>query len=175
MKHFVKSCEDVIICKVKCYKTDFYDFDVPRLNKLKKTERAILIIRETGTYLAIDKDFKSRDDWSFYRTVIDNWENQEYLYINLNNEEPSRITKESAIKLINNFYIKHLQKAILAYSRAEDKYYSPKRLVSDMKCPKIEDFGITRGEYFNMIEGNIEKVLFNKNIKSDDLEDYVEY
>ena len=50
-----------------------------------------------------------------------------------------------------------------------------KGLLSDMKCPMIEDFGITRGEYFNMIEGNIEKVLFNKNIKSDDLEDYVEY
>ena len=167
MKHFVKSCEDVITKKVKHYKTDFYDFDILRLNKLKKTERAILIIRETGTYLAIDKDFKSRDDWRFYRNVIDNWENQEYLYINFNNNngEPSRIPKESAVDLINNFYIQHLQRAILAYSKAEDKYY----------YPRIEDFGITRGEYFNMIEGNIEKVLFNKNIKSDDLEDYVEY
>ena len=177
MKHFVKSCEDVILCKVKHYKTDFYDFDIPRLNKLKKTERAILIIRETGTYLAIDKDFKSRDDWRFYRNVIDNWEGQEYLYINFNidNGEPSRITKESAVDLINNFYIQYLQRAILAYSKSEDKYYSPKGLLSDMKCPRIEDFGITRGEYFNMIEGDIEKVLFNKNIKSDDLEDYVEY
>ena len=177
MKYFIKSCEEVILCKVRHYKTDFYDYDVPRLNKLKKTERAILIIRETGTYLAIDKDFKSRDDWNFYRNVIDNWESQEYLYINFNNDtgEPSRITKESAADLINNFYIQYLQRAILAYSKAEDKYYSPKRIVSDMKCPRIEDFGITRGEYFNMIEGNIEKVLFNKNIKSDDLEDYVEY
>ena len=166
MKHFVKSCEDVILCKVKHYRTDFYDFDIPRLNKLKKTERAVLIIRETGTYLAVDNDFKSRDDWRFYRTVIDNWEGQEYLYINLNidNGEPSRITKESAVDLINNFYIQYLQRAILAYSKSED-----------MKCPMIEDFGITRGEYFNMIEGNIEKVLFNKNIKSDDLEDYVGY
>ena len=177
MKHFVKSCEDVVLCKVKQYKTDFYDYDVPRLNKMKKTERALLIIRETGTYLAIDKDFKSRDDWNFYRNVIDNWEGQEYLYIdfNIDNGEPSRITKESTVDLINNFYIKHLQRAILAYSKAEDKYYSTKRLMSNMKCPRIEDFGITRGEYFNMIEGNIEKVLFNKNIKSDDLEDYVEY
>ena len=177
MKHFVKSCEDIIICKVKHYKTDFYNFDVPRLNKLKKTERAILIIRETGTYLATDKDFKSRDDWSFYRNVIDNWEEQEYLYINFNidNGEPSRITKESANDLINNFYIKHLQRAILAYSRAEDKYYSLKGLASDMKCPRIEDFGITRGEYFNMIEGNIERVLLNRNIKSKDLDGYVEY
>ena len=161
MKYFVKSCEDVILCKVKHYKTDFYNYDVPRLNKLKKTERALLIISQKGTYLAIDKDFKSRDDWNFYHNVIDNWEGQEYLYINFNidNGEPSRITKESAIDLINNFYIKHLQKAILAYSRAEDKYYSPKGLASDMKCPRIEDFGITRGEYFNMIEGNTEKVL----------------
>ena len=174
MKHFVKSCEDVILCKGKHYKTDFYDFDIPRLNKLKKTERAILIIRDTGTYLAIDKDF-NRDNWRFYRNVID--KGQEYLYINLNidNGEPSRITKESAVDLINNFYIQYLQRAILAYSESEDKYYSPKGLLSDMKCPMIEDFGITRGEYFNMIECNIEKVLFNKNIKSDDLEDYVEY
>ena len=176
MKHFVKSCEDVIIRKVKHYKTDFYDYDVPRLNKLKKTERALLIIREAGTYLAIDKDFKSRDDWDFYRNVIDNWEGQEYLYINFNidNGEPSRITKESAVDLINNFYIKHLQRAILAYSKAEDRYYSPKGLASDMKYPRIEDFGITRGEYFNMIEGN-KKVLLNRNMKSKDFDDYVEY
>ena len=179
MKHFVKSCEDVILCKVKHYKTDFYDYDVPRLNKMEKTDRALLIIRETGTYLAIDKDFKSRDDWDFYRNVIDNWKGQEFLYINFNNGEPSliRITKESresAVDLINDFYIQHLQRAILAYSKAEDKYYSPKRLVSDMKCPRIEDFGITRGEYFNMKEGNIERVLLNRNMKSEDLEDYVE-
>lgn len=176
MRNFVKSCEDVVLCKVKHYKTDFYDYDVPRLNKLKKTDRAILIISETGTYLAIDKDFKSRDDWSFYRNVIDNWKDQEYLYINFNIDsgEPSRITKESAVYLINNFYIQHLQRAMLAYSKSEDEYYSPKGLLSDMKCPKIEDFGITRGEYFNKIENN-EKVLLNKNIKSDDLEDYVEY
>ena len=44
-----------------------------------------------------------------------------------------------------------------------------------MKCPRIEDFGITRGEYFNMIEGNIERVLLNRNIKSKDLDGYVEY
>ena len=177
MKYFVKSCEEVILCKVKHYKTDFYDYDVPRLNKLKKTERALLIIRETGTYLAIDKDFKSRDDWNFYRNVIDNWEGQEYLYINFNidNGEPSRITKESAVDLIDNFYIQYLQRAILAYSKAEDKYYSPKRLVSDMKCPRIEDFGITRGEYFNMIEGNIERVLLNRNMNLKDFDDYIEY
>ena len=47
--------------------------------------------------------------------------------------------------------------------------------MSNMKCPRIEDFGITRGEYFNMKEGNIEGVILNRNIKSDDLEDYVEY
>ena len=177
MKHFVKSCEDVVLYKVKQYKTDFYDYDVPSLNTMKKTERALLIIRETGTYLAIDKDFKSRDDWNFYRNVIDNWKGQEYLYIdfNIDNGEPSRITKESAVDLINNFYIKHLQRAILAYSKAEDKYYSTKGLMSNMKCPRIEDFGITRGEYFNMKEGNIERVIFNRNMKSEDLDDYVEY
>ena len=166
MKHFIKLCEDVVLCKVKQYKTEFYDYDIPRLNKMKKTDRALLLIRETGTYLAIDKDFKSRDDWDFYLNVIDNWENQEYLYINFNNNrEPSRIPKESAVDLINDFYIQHLQRAILAYSKAEDKYY----------YPRIEDFGITRGEYFNMIEGNGERVLLNRNIKSKDLDDYVEY
>ena len=176
MKHFVKSCEDVVLCKVRQHKIKFYDYDVPRLNKLKKTERAILIISETGTYLAID-NFKSRDDWRFYLSVIDNRKGKEYLYIdfNIDNGEPSRITKESAVDLINNFYIKHLQRAILAYSKAEDKYYSPKRLVSDMKCPRIEEFGITRGEYFSMKEGNIERVLLNRNMKSEDLGDYVEY
>ena len=177
MRYFVKACEDVILCKVKCFKTDFYDYDVPRLNKLKKTDRAILIIRETGTYLAIDKDFKSREDWDFYLSVIDNWEDQEYLYINFNidNGEPSRITRETAVDLINDFYIKHLQRAILAYSKAEDKYYSPKGLRSDMKCPRIEDFGITRGEYFNLRKGNIENILLNRDIKSEDLEDFVKY
>lgn len=166
MKYFVKSCEDVILCKVKHYKTDFYDYDVPRLNKLKKTERALLIIHKIGTYLAIDKDFKSRNNWNFYHNVIDNWEAQEYLYINfkIDNGEPSRITKESAVDLINDFYLQYLRRAILAYSKAEDKYYSPKGLASDMKCPRIEDFGITRGEYFNMKEGNIEKVLCNDRI-----------
>ena len=44
-----------------------------------------------------------------------------------------------------------------------------------MKCPRIEDFGITRGEYFNMRKGNAENVLLNRDIKSDDLEDYVKY
>ena len=177
MKYFVKACEEVILCKVKFFKKDFYDYDVPRLNKLKKTDRAILIIRETGTYLAIDKDFKSRDDWDFYLSVIDNWEDQEYLYINFNIDkgEPSRITRETAVDLINDFYIKHLQRAILAYSKAEDKYYSPKGLRSDMKCPRIEDFGITRREYFNMRKGNAENVLLNRDIKLEDLEDYVKY
>lgn len=177
MMYFVKACEEVIICKVKCFKTDFYAHDVPRLNKLKKTDRAILFIRETGTYLAVDKDFKSRDDWDFYRSVIDTWEDQEFLYINfsIDNGEPSRITRETAVDLINDFYIKHLQRAILAYSKAENEYYSPKGLRSDMKCPRIEYFGITRGEYFNMIKGNTENVLLNRAIKLDDLEDYVKY
>ena len=149
MRYFVKACENVILCKVKCFKTDFYDYDVPRLNKLKKTDRAILIIRETGTYL--------------------------YINFNIDNGEPSRITRETAVDLINDFYIKHLQRAILAHSKAEDEYYSPKGLRSDMKCPRIEDFGITRGEYFNMRKGNAENVLLNRDIKSDDLEDYVKY
>ena len=165
----VKACESVILCKVKHYKTEFCYYVAHRLNKMKKTDKALLIIHETGLYLAIDKDFKSRDDWRFYRNVVDNWEGQEYLYINFNidNGEPSRITKESAVDLINNFYIQYLQRAILAYSKEE--------LMSNMKCPRIEDFGITRGEYFNMKEGNIEGVILNRNIKSDDLEDYVEY
>ena len=68
-----------------------------------------------------------------------------------------------------------MQRAILAHSKAEDEYYSPKGLRSDMKCPRIEDFGITRGEYFNMRKGNAENVLLNRDIKSDDLEDYVKY
>ena len=117
VKLFVKLCEDVVL-----YKPDFYDYAVPRLNKMKKTDRALLIISETGTYLAIDKDFKSRDDWDFYLNVIE--KSQEFLYINFNDGEPSliRITKESkesAVDLINDFYIQHLQRAILAYSKAK--------------------------------------------------------
>ena len=82
--------------------------------------------------------------------------------------------KACEVDLINDFYIKHLQRAILAYSKAEDKYYSPKGLRSDMKCPRIEDFGITRGEYFTMRKGKYETILL-RDIKSEDLEDYVRY
>lgn len=175
MRKFVKSCEEAMLHKVKHYQTDFYGYDVPRLNKLGKTDRAILILRETGTYLAIDKDFKSRDDWEFYRSVIDNWKDQEFLYINfdVDNGEPARITEKSAVELINDFYCQHLRRASLAYSKAEDEYYSPKGLASDMKCPRIEDFGMLRGEYFNLKEDKFEKILLNRDIKSKDLEDYV--
>ena len=50
----VKACESVILCKVKHYKTEFCYYVAHRLNKMKKTDKALLIIHETGLYLAID-------------------------------------------------------------------------------------------------------------------------
>lgn len=38
----IKACEKIMLEKVKHYRSDFYDYDVPRLKRMKEDERAIL-------------------------------------------------------------------------------------------------------------------------------------
>lgn len=155
--NLIKYCEGIMLEKVKYYESDFYEYDMPLLKMLQESDRAILMLRDTGTYLALEKDFHSRDDWEFYRKVIDNWEDQTYLFINLDSLAEKNllsIDKKFAIELVNEFYRKHLTRAIASYDRQIDAYYDGK-----VEYPDMKKFGLTDGELYYYGTNEFEKLL----------------
>lgn len=80
---------------IKLYKTDFYDYDVPRIKKEHPSE-FVWMVRETGTHIMTPCD--SDDDKGFWRHCYDIFSaaNKMFFYCTMNADGSGTVTKSTA-------------------------------------------------------------------------------
>lgn len=170
MTGFTKMCEKLVLAKTKAYRSDFYEYDVKRINEMKKDDRAVFMVRDCGTYLSTEKDI-SREAWLFYNDCFDQWPNSDfYILYRRDYPKPAKLVGvEAARCLLTEFYRKKVTVAVKSYDDARDKYYQKDFLkLSNMREPNVQEFGILAPEYIFCKKRQMD-VLLNRKYTMNDL------
>jgi len=77
---------------VKCYKTDFYDYDAPRIKKERPSE-LVWMVRDSGTHMMTPEDcFGDGELWRYYYDIFAAM-NDDFYYVTLNSDGSGTVTK----------------------------------------------------------------------------------
>lgn len=169
MTGFTKMCEKLVLEKTKAYRSDFYEYDVKRINEMTKDDRAVFMVREWGTYLAMEKEI-TRSAWEFYNDCFDQWPDSEfYLLYRRDYGKPVKLNGvESARCKVTEFYSKNVYMAVGAYDNARAKYDMDIMKLPNVEMPDIKDFGITAPEYV-LCKKRYMSILTDRKYKTEEL------
>ena len=88
IKQLLQLMEQVVKNHVIAYQSDFYDYDIATITRMKTYERRFWLVRDTGTYLFTDPDIAKTvmdcDNYIYFAVIYR--DQYEYEYTSMNKE-----------------------------------------------------------------------------------------